>query len=168
MPGRRAQQTAEPREQKSRTGRKSLPRRTSTGSLAADARLLHRPGIAEVRRVVDDTPAAERHQPHRPRRGDAALRRRRPAGGRPPPLATNLRVASTRAAASAAPPGLLHQASSDSAPRSMPPLRSRQAVAAPALRYLCRSVILLALREPWFRRRPGRRTGHRCEPGAAP
>ena len=62
---------------------------TSTGSLAADARLLHRSGIAEVRRVVDDTPAAERHQPHRPRRGDAALRRRRPAGGRPPPLATN-------------------------------------------------------------------------------
>jgi hypothetical protein len=52
---------------------------------------------------------------------------------------------STRAVTTASTPGTAAPGvKRQRAPRTMPPLRSRQAVAAPAHRYLCRSAILLA------------------------
>ena len=78
------------------------------------SRLDHSFGLQAVVSIelvgLSNAAASERNQPRRPTRlrlpvrpGDAALRRRR-HDGRHPPLATKSGVASTRAAASPAPP----------------------------------------------------------------
>ena len=88
------------------------PDRTRTSRLAGGARPPHPPENSEVWRRGREScewNATSPHSPTRPRLPvrprDPALQRRR--DGRPAPLATNSRVASTGAAGSATPPGLL-------------------------------------------------------------